>query len=532
MRKALEGMYLPRDDLIGWRVETGQGSYTNEAPGPIAQVDVELDAVGCLTSGSVALKRPRHPVFPAYRFTAKLWLQSKTQGWVDVALGFIPPAREDGREEWSLELRPMEELAMGGYADGALLGGHNTLGTEIGGWKETNEAVISRILQRSPAAMLGTHADGSTVLARPEDGSPVNVSQARFFEWKSTGLVTLPYATESRWDGGPGWRKGAFTGIARPPLTPRKAVDAGEVEFKEVIQASGPPLIGEQELIVGEVKAAAPSGDPPPAGNPAPSIAGQLGLIKRTVTAEQYAYVRVYDLGAWFEGSALAGQDNDLIKTLKDQLKTAQGAYALAHDTLGQKDHFTGIEQGRMLDAESAIRVARWKQGGVESDYEPLTAKLSIGFVLEEFKKYDVYRINLIDIEKDDDPSILTGTSMWISRSGGDEDAVGEQTDPDTGTGDDGLVHPLLSTSTIKIFDTHVVELDKESRNTPFQQGALTIPPDYFRGPLGPALASLMDKQWKESFDPEDPPEDEQPPSRSWDGVMLQGILPKTSAHL
>jgi len=506
-------MYLPRDDLIGWRVEIGQDSYTNDGPGPIAQVDVELDAVGCLTSGSIALKRPRHPIFPAYQFTAKLWLQSKTYGWVDVALGYIPPAKENGREEWSLELRPLEELAMNGYFDGALLGGHNTLGSEIGDWKETNEAVVSRILQRNPTAMLGTHADATVVLARPEDGTPVNISQARFYAWKSTGLVTLPFGTESRWDGGPGWQKGSYTGISRPPLTPRKAVDAGQVEFKEVTRPAGPPMVGEYELFVGEVKSA-----PPP--NAGAAIAGQNGLIKRTVTAEQYAYVRVYDLEAWFEGSALAGQDNDLIKTLKEALTGAQGAYALAHDTLGSDNDFTQLEQSRMLDAETAIRVARWQQGSVQSDYEPLTAKLSTGFVLEKFQRYDVYNVNLSDVLPSDDASILTGTTMWISKKSYDEASLGEVTPPGPDADPDysRLVHPLLSSDTIKIFDTHVVELDGESRNTPFQQGALTIPPDYFRGPLGPALAALMDKQWKESFDPEDPPEGAEPPSRSWDG--------------
>ena len=505
MRQVLQGLYLPRDDLIGWRVEIGQDSYTNDDPGPISQVDVELDAVGCLTSGSIALKRPRHPIFSAYRFTALLSLLSKTHGWVEVGTGYIPPAKEGGREEWSLELRPQEELAMNGYFDGSLLGGHNTLGTEVGDWKETNEAVVSRILQRNPTAMLGTHADGTVVLARPEDGTPVNISQARFYEWKSTGLVTLPFGTESRWDGGPGWRKGSYTGLSRPPLTPRKAVDAGEVTFQEVTRPNGPMLVREEELIIGEV----PNLDLPFGA----SVAGQNGLIKRTVTAEQYAYVRVYDLEAWFEGSALAGQDNDLIKQLKDDLSAAQGAYRLAHDVLGENDHFTLIEQRQMQAVESQIRVARWKKGGVESDYEPLTALISLGFVLET-----LYGPDWPYYQPKEGASLLTSTVMWVSKSPWDEQAIGVQTGEDADPDASDLIHPLLSSDTIKVFETSLDELDEKSRNTPFQQGSLTIPPDYFRGPKGPALASLMDKQWKESFDPEEPPDDALPPSRTWDG--------------
>ena len=42
------------------------------------------------------------------------------------------------------------------------------------------------------------------------------------------------------------------------------------------------------------------------------------------------------------------------------------------------------------------------------------------------------------------------------------------------------MIHPLDSKHSIKVFDSHVVELDDFSRNTPFQQGALEIPPDYY----------------------------------------------------
>lgn len=497
MRSPLQGLWLPREDILGWRVQIGSETYDHTDPGPFAQIDIELDGVGCLTSGSAALKRPRHPIFPGYRFTLELFLLSAAHGWVEVGTGFVPPAREDGREEYSLELRPMEELNIGGYFNGSLLTGRNTLGADVGEWNETNETVISRILKRSPTAMLGTHADGTVILARPEDGQFVEVSQNRFYDWKGTGLVTLPYATESRWDGGPGWRKGQYGGIARPPLTPRKAIDAGSVAFVEVVQSSGPPLVHEEELTIGLVADDAVTG----------TDVGTTQMLKRSINAEQYAYVRVYDLEAWYEGSSLPGQDNQLVTALKDELGTAQGAYAIAHDTLGPDNALTEIERGKMLDAETAIRVARFQGGQQESDYEPLSAKLSLGFVLDSFT-----------VDSGHPPaSLITGTTMWTSKKSWDTAAVGvnpDNTDPDASS----LIHPFLSPDTIEVSDMPIVELDDRVRNTPFQQGNLTIPDGNFRGPRGPKLAELMDKQWREGFDPEEPPDDAEPPSRAWDG--------------
>jgi hypothetical protein len=502
MRGALTGLYLPREDLLGWKIEISSEIYTHDDPGPISEAEVSLDAVGCLLSGRISLKAPRHPIFPAYRFTALLWLLSRTHGWVDVGVGFIPPARQDGREEWTLELRPNEELDIDGYFDGRLLGGHNTLGADAGGWNETNQTVVSRILERFPTAMLGTYSDGTVVLARPEDGSPVNVSQANFYDFKSTGLVTLPYATESRWDGGPGWSKGQHNGISRPPLTPRKAVDAGSVTFVETVLPSGPPLIREEELTIGEV------------GEATVSTAAVTGLIKRKVTAEQYAYVRVYDLEAWYEGSALPGQDNELVKSLRLAVSNAQGAFALSHDTLGPDAALTRLEQQRLQSAEAQLRVARVGQGSIQSTYEPLTAKISLGFVLEGFSSID-YPAALYATDRGD--SLLTGTSMWISRSPWDPEAIGQRSDPDNPDASD-LIHPMISADTIKLFDTPLDELTFDARNTPFQQGSLEIPANYFRGPMAPALASIMDQQWRESFDPDEPPQDAEPPSASWNG--------------
>ena len=121
--------------------------------------------------------------------------------------------------------------------------------------------------------------------------------------------------------------------------------------------------------------------------------------------------------------------------------------------------------------------------------------------------------------------SLLTGTTIWLSMVPWDTAAIGlrhETLSPDGIPADPeiftDLIHPLDSKHSIKVFDSHVVELDDFSRNTPFQQGALEIPPDYFRTPMGPGLADLIDKKWLEQFDEEGPPEGELPPSASWDG--------------
>ncbi|GAA5513656.1 hypothetical protein Dcar01_02400 [Deinococcus carri] len=118
--------------------------------------------------------------------------------------------------------------------------------------------------------------------------------------------------------------------------------------------------------------------------------------------------------------------------------------------------------------------------------------------------------------------SLLTGTTIWLSTEPWDTDAVGLAAGPDDASQDPevytDLIHPMASAHTIKLFDSHVVELDEFSRNTPFQQGALTIPPEYFRGPMGPALAGLLDERWRQKYDPDPPPDDERPPSATWDG--------------
>lgn len=117
--------------------------------------------------------------------------------------------------------------------------------------------------------------------------------------------------------------------------------------------------------------------------------------------------------------------------------------------------------------------------------------------------------------------SLLTGTSVFISMLPWDTSAVGLATEAPDGVSDpeqfSDLIHPLRSGATIKTFDSPLVELDEFSRNTPFMQGALEIPADYFRGPMGPALAKILDEKWLEKYDGE-PPEGEQPPSQSWSG--------------
>ncbi|GAA5513655.1 hypothetical protein Dcar01_02399 [Deinococcus carri] len=384
MREALEGMYLPRSDLTGWRVDIGDQVFTQQDPGPIQQIDIELDSIGCLTGGTLALKSPRHPLFPPFTVAARVWVASRTRGLVPVAVGFVPGPREDGREEYTLELRPMEQISLKDYFDGTFAGATGAV-AQPSGWLQKNEEVVQEALKGRPKASIGVAHDGRVYLAEPGDGQPVRVPRQQFYEWKSTGYVDVPYATRSRWDGGPGWRKGEYVGIARPPYAERRAVDAGEVQFVEVTRDAGPPVITVAELTVN----AASDEDLAAAGldgtgkTPVVGIAPPSQVVKKTVVAEQYALVHVYDLGAWYEGSALPGQDNELVKKLQDAVNAAQAAFLTAHDVLGPDNAFTREEQDQLDYARNQLRLGKLGANDHQSDYEPLTAKLSTGFVLD-----------------------------------------------------------------------------------------------------------------------------------------------------
>lgn len=120
----------------------------------------------------------------------------------------------------------------------------------------------------------------------------------------------------------------------------------------------------------------------------------------------------------------------------------------------------------------------------------------------------------------DEGYSLLTGVTMFASIKAWDTQALGlasegsEIEDPEAFS---DLVHPLLSPNTIKVFEGPLTELDGFTRNTPFMQGGLKFPEEYFRGPQGPSFAELLDERWRERHDGT-PPEGEVPPSQAWDG--------------
>lgn len=403
-RASLEGMYLPRAELIGWRVDIGQEVFTNLNPGPIQEVDIELDSIGCLTTASIALKQPRYPVFPAHTLSVKFWVLSKVRGAVPIALGYVAaPLTQDDLNSFSLPVQPLENISMHDYYDGSLAGATGEI-LEAGTFMQKNDEVVTAALKDRPKASIGVDHTGAVQLAEPANGNPVRVPQRVFYDWKSTGLVTLPYATRSRWDGGPGWLKGEYSGIARPAYAERRAVDAGEVTFTEVTREAGPPLVTVAELIVNPIatpKAVNPQTgevifDPDPGMPPVDSLpeaqSGQPGaiqttpnLIKKQVTAQQYAVVHVYDLQTWYEGSSLPGQgESDLIKQLQNAVNAAQEAFRLSIDVLGPEHAFTQEEQNKLTYSKNQLRLARVGSEAHVSDYEPLSGKLSTGFVLDQ----------------------------------------------------------------------------------------------------------------------------------------------------
>lgn len=536
-RGLMQGLWLPRRDITDWKIEFSDGQvYTRARPGPVAQAEVELDAIGCLSSGSIKLVRPRHPVFPAFSFTAQVSVLSRSHGWVPVALGFIPQASPDADEEYTLEMRRMEELTLDGYYDGSVV--HNTLGPEPVEWNETNRSVVDRVLKRSPTASIGTDWAGRVMLARPEDGSPVRVSRAHFYDWKNKPDIVLPYLTAARWDGGPGWRRGEYRGIPRPPLTPERVQDAGEVKFEEIKQPYGMPVVTRRELTV----RVATEGEESPGGLPGLILeVGDLkqplgaGKLLQRVKGNQYAAVVVLDPQRWYEGSALMGQDNEEVKKLQQEVTLAQQAYALAAETLGEDSPLARQESQTLQGAQAQLRLARVESQGEGSDYEPLSALLPLGF-----EPHDVGE------------GIITGATMWLSTLPWDDAAVGPPPvttpdptpppdgpatpsdpatdpvrppgDPDAplgeGEGIEGpaIVHPLASPATLQVFEAPMTELTSNAEGKPYQMSQLKIPESYFRGPLAPALAKLMDKAWRERYDPDEPPEGEEPPSKAWGG--------------
>lgn len=506
-RNKLEGLWIPRKDIEDWEVNIGGAVYRRSAPGPVSSCRVQLDSIGCLTSGSITLKKPGSIPRP-FEQQVLVSVKSRSRGWIPVCLGCLPPAKPDAPQEWTLELQPGEVRDMDGYFDGSLVGYVAGVdGAEANVWTETNRAVVDRVLKANPSASIGVDWEGEVILATPESGSPVYVSRAHFYDWKMQPEVVLPYATESRWDGGKGWAKGEYTGRPRPPCTPRKAVDAGQVEFKNTVSAAGPPLLYQRELIH--------------------NLEGEEGFIERDVTwetskpltskvtASQYALVSVYDLQTWFEQSALAAQDFEEITKLEGEVKTNQGAYDLALETLGPDDPVTQQAATDLADAQNQLRLSKRYNRDIQSGYEPLSALLSYGFV----------GMDLGD-------GVVTGCTMWISTQPWDEYAVGPPLDPDEHNPDPGrplggaiegveggsIAHPFASPNTLLVGQSALMELTQVSEGQPWQTGDVAVPESYFRSPLSAALARSMDEMWRQRYDPDPPPEDEKPPSASWGG--------------
>lgn len=493
-RNKLEGVYLPRTDIEDWEITIGGTAYRRSAPGPVASATIQLDAIGCLTSGSISLKKPGSVPRP-FEQQVLVSVLSRSRGWIPICRACLPPATPDAPQEWTLELQPGEMRNMDGYFDGSLVryvAGVD--GAAADSWKETNRTVVERVLKANPSASIGVDWAGEVVLATPEAGSPVQVSRARFYDWKWQPEVVLPYATESRWDGGKGWAKGEYQGVTRPPCTPRKAIDAGEVIFNEGVYPSGPNVLSQKEVILGWQKDGAAEviryteQDAP------------LELTRpatRKIRAWQYAHVSVYDLQSWYEGSALAGQSDEQVTTQEQAVQAQQAAYNLALSTLGEGHPLVLQEAERLADARNLLRLLRVTQV-VQSYYEPLTAKLSYGFVGQDLG-----------------PGVVTGLVAWISSVPWDAAAVGEPlgldaTNPDPqnplatnveGVEQNHVVHPFASPNTLMVCEAPLGELSQASSGLPWQPSALTIPETYFRGSMSATLAACMDTQWADAQD-------------------------------
>lgn len=490
-RQTLEGVWIPRADLVDWEVLIGGVSYRSSTPGPISTARVQLDSIGCLTSGSLALKRPGTIPRP-FEQLVQISLLSRTRGWVPVAQGILPPATPDGPNEYTLEIQPCEVRDLDGYYDGSLIT-YNTLDTDTDGYTDTNRAVVDRALKANPSASIGVDWNGEVLLAQPGDGSPVQISRARWYDWKSTGEVVLPYGTESRWAGPAGWARGEYKGIKRPAWAPRKAVDAGEVTYKEGVQPTGPLVVHQRELVLGEQTV----------GDSITIMAMDQVVMRdvrlatggptvRRITAEQYAHVSVYDLQAWFEGSALAGQDNEQLTQAQTALALAEGAYNLAASTLGESHPVTVQAAEDLADARNVVRLAQVDQV-VGSFYEPLSGKLSYGFVGQDLGA-----------------GVVTGLTMWISTVPWDKQAVGDPVpaednpDPDAplseapleGIEGAGIVHPFASPHTLMVAEAPLGELSQASEGIPWQPSALTIPESYFRSSMKVKLAASLNARW------------------------------------
>ncbi|KQR40741.1 hypothetical protein [Deinococcus sp. Leaf326] len=496
-RQTLEGVWIPRADLVDWEVLIGSESYRSSTPGPISTARIQLDGIGCLASGSLALKRPRSIPRP-FKQLVQVNLLSRTHGWVPVCQGILPPAKPDALNEWTLEILPLEVVDLDGYYDGRLIT-YNTLDPGADSYTDTNRAVVDRALKANPSASIGVDWTGAVLLARPGDGSPVQISRARWYDWKSTGEVVLPYGTESRWAGPAGWARGEYKGIERPAWAPRKAVDAGEVTYKEGVQPTGPAVVNQREVILSDAFAPAAAAmrlttniGPNQRLIERDLPLSQSGPTVRRVSANQYAHVSVYDLQAWFEGSALAGQDNEQLTQAQSALALADGAYNLALTTLGEGHPVTVQAAEDLADARDVVRLAQVDQV-VGSFYEPLSGKLSYGFVGQNLG-----------------PGVVTGLTMWLSTVPWDEQAVGvpvaaeDNPDPDAplsetpleGIEGAGIVHPFASSRTLMVAEAPLGELSQASQGMPWQPSALTIPESYFRSSMKVKLAASLNARW------------------------------------
>lgn len=490
-RQTLEGVWIPRADLVDWEVLIGSESYRSSAPGPISTARIQLDGIGCLASGSLALKRLGTIPRP-FEQLVQVNLLSRTHGWVPVCQGILPPAKPDALNEWTLEIQPLEVVDLDGYYDGRLIT-YNTLDAGADSYTDTNRAVVDRALKANPSASIGVDWTGAVLLARPGDGAPVQISRARWYDWKSTGEIVLPYGTESRWAGGPGWARGEYKGIERPAWAPRKAVDAGEVTYKDFLSPVGPPVIHQREVVMGENRGGASlmRFDLPRVVVRDLRLSTGGPTVQR-ITAEQYAHVSVYDLQAWFEGSALAGQDNEQLTQAQTALALAEGAYNLAASTLGETHPVTVQAAEDLADARNVVRLSQVDQA-VGSFYEPLSAKLSYGFVGQNLG-----------------PGVVTGLTMWISTVPWDDQAVGEPVpiednpDPDgplsgpplEGIEGAGIVHPFASARTLLVSEANLGELSQASQGMPWQSSPMKISEAYFRSSMKVKLAASLNARW------------------------------------
>lgn len=564
-RRSMQGMWIPREDILGWKAVfrdlsggvIGNHIYSNKNMGPISSIDVEQDSLGLLMSGSIRLSRPRLPILPEYTFTVLMFLEVKGIGYLPVGEGRVPEASSNNPFEYSLALDPLENMVMDGYATGlppthpAFSGSINTLGYVEVEFLSKNSDLVSKLLKEHPTGSIGVDWNRTIILSKPEHQSPVSIGANQFYELNTAGYIIPPYHTEARGDPGPGWKKFTYYGIPRPPFADQRAIDMTNIEFEEVTLARGPDKMWCREYLIQAVRHGEHGTE---YGyqyieRNADGDQWEKPLVK-DVVSNSYALVTCWDFQSWYENSSLPGSQLEDTKEFEEEYRSDLKAYEMAHDVLTKMENdpnqtpeavavqkeLTEKLEKKMITSKNVFRLASFSNGVVESMYEPLSAQMLLGFQMpiysytEETDQGDGIFIlpwsNYTRNSSISNISAVASTTMWISKNPDDKLAVGmnrasgildfnPDASPLSGT---ALVHPVESPDTIKIFESGLVEISEMSSDIPFTVGSLRIPEEYFRSNLSPALARMLDTAWENSFDPDPPPEDEDPPSEKWDG--------------